>query len=129
MFAGIYDRDENSRQLLRDALGHEPELCFDPGLQFPAEIQTPRSGSERPYVAVYGHNFPASFRQAVRHWAASRGSRLLSIGYRNDWAAEQHITAGPEDFTRIMAQSAALATNFFHACLSALLTAQPFTSH
>src|SRR3546814_10235107 len=78
-FAWISVRDENSRQLIRDALGQEPELVLDPCLQFPAEIQTPRSGSERPYVAVYGHNFPASFRQAVRHWAASRGYRLLSI--------------------------------------------------
>src|SRR3546814_9493774 len=87
-------------------------------------MQTPRSGSERPYVAVYGHNFPASFRQAVRHWAASRGYRLVSIGYRNDWADEQNITAGPEDFARIMAQSAAVATNFFNGCVFALLNAR-----
>src|SRR3546814_15675882 len=53
-------------------------------------------------------------------------SRLLSIGYRNDWADEQHITAGPEDFARIMAQSAAVATNFFHGCVFALLNAKPF---
>src|SRR3546814_8753818 len=46
-FAGISVRDENSRQLIRDALGQEPELVLDPCLQFPAEIQTPRSGSER----------------------------------------------------------------------------------
>src|SRR3546814_3745502 len=50
-FAGISVRDENSRQLIRDALGQEPALVLDPCLQFPAEIQTPRSGSERPYVA------------------------------------------------------------------------------
>src|SRR3546814_8734288 len=36
------------------------------------------------------------------------------------------ITAGPEDFARIMAQSAAVATNFFHGCVFALLNAKPF---
>src|SRR3546814_19710291 len=36
------------------------------------------------------------------------------------------MTAGPEDFARIMAQSAAVATNFFHGCVFALLNAKPF---
>src|SRR3546814_10761870 len=51
----------------------------------------------------------------------------------SDWSSdvcssdlEQHITAGPEDFARIMAQSAAVATNFVHGCVFALLNAKPF---
>ena len=50
----------------------------------------------------------------------------MSIGYRNDWADEQRIDAGPEDFARLIAASKAVVTNFFHGCVFALLNAKPF---
>jgi hypothetical protein len=51
---------------------------------------------------------------------------LVSIGYRNDWADEQRIDAGPLDFARLIAGAAAVATNFFHGCVFALLNGRPF---
>jgi Polysaccharide pyruvyl transferase len=125
-FAAISVRDDNSRRLVRDALGAEPELVLDPCLQFPPTVEPNGEAAEPAYVAVYGHSFPAWFGLAVRDWATSRGLRLLSIGYRNDWADEQRIAAGPEEFARLIAQAAAVATNFFHGCVFALLNRKPF---
>jgi hypothetical protein len=126
--AAISVRDENSRKVIRDALGQDPVRVLDPCLQFPP-APAPRielALDESPYVALYGHSFPGWFRTAVRRWAKRRGYRLLSIGYRNSWADGQRITAGPAEFAALIARSAAVVTNFFHGCVFALLNAKPF---
>src|SRR5690606_38704524 len=77
-------------------------------------------------IAVYGHSFPRWFADAVRRCASEAGHRLVSIGYRNDWADEQVIDADPSHFAQFMAGAAAIATNLFHGCLFSLLNAKPF---
>ncbi|WP_243444795.1 polysaccharide pyruvyl transferase family protein [Sphingosinicella humi] len=125
-FSFISVRDENSRRMVRDALNREPELVLDPCLQFPPKVSPGQVQRRQPYIAVYGHSFPAWFTERVRRSAAAHGYKLLSIGYRNDWADEQLLTAGPERFAKLMAASAAIATNFFHGCVFALLYGRPF---
>jgi hypothetical protein len=133
-FEAISVRDETSRSVIRAALGVEPELALDPCLQFPGPADAAGSdGGESPaaagrprFVAVYGHTFSGPFGRQVRRWARSRGYRLLSVGYRNDWADEQWLAAGPRDFAQVLAQAEAVATNFFHGCVFALRNATPF---
>jgi hypothetical protein len=125
-FGSISVRDENSAQIIRDTLGQDPRLVLDPCLQFPP-LQAFPSGEPRPaYMAIYGHTFPMWFKHAVRDWASLRRYRLLSIGYRNDWADDQLLDACPESFARLMAGSVAVATNFFHGGIFALLNHKPF---
>jgi hypothetical protein len=124
-FAALAVRDENSRRLLRDSVGAEPELVLDPCLQFDKVCR--RDGACRQDTAVvYGHGFPADFAAAVRGWADDRGVRLVSIGYRNDWADAQWLSAGPEDFARAMGAARAVITNFFHGCVFSLVNEKPF---
>jgi hypothetical protein len=144
-FACVSVRDENSADLIRHALGFEPDMVLDPCLQFPLQAEFPHpspfddeelADSDRsslnhfqydePYVAVYGHNFSPRFIEAARRWAKVRGLRLVSIGYRNDWADAQWLTAGPEEFALFMCQAEAVLTNFFHGCVFALLNMKPF---
>jgi hypothetical protein len=125
-FAALSVRDENSARIVRDAVGHQPDLVLDPCLLFAPSAEPHPSQVEAPYAALYGHGFPDWFSTAARQWAVSRGLRLISIGYRNDWADEQHIAAGPERFAQLMAGASAIVTNFFHGCVFALLNAKPF---
>jgi hypothetical protein len=101
----------------------------DTGAYADAPLQADRtitSSLQEPYAAVYGHNFSPRFIEAARRWAKARGLRLVSIGYRNDWADEQWLTAGPEAFAFFMCQAEAVLTNFFHGCVFALLNMKPF---
>jgi hypothetical protein len=125
-FAAISVRDTTSRRLVQDALGTPPDLVLDPCLQFPQPVEGPWRGPRQRFVAVYGHNFSPAFQQQVQYWAKTRGVPLLSLGYRNDWADQQWLTAGPEDFAPAMARADAVATNFFHGCVFALRNARPF---
>jgi len=125
-FAMLSVRDENSKMLVRNALDIEPEMVLDPCLQFALVPEAREREHPQPYVAVYGHNFSASFIHEVRRWASSRKLPLVSIGYRNDWADEQWLTADPHDFAHFMAGARAVATNFFHGCVFALRNAKPF---
>jgi hypothetical protein len=125
-FKWISVRDENSRAIIQTALGIDPELVLDPCLQFPPKVGASTLNGRQPYVAIYGHNFTEWFKREVRCWAGAHGYTLVSIGYRNDWADRQWLTAGPEEFAEFIAQADAVATNFFHGCVFALLNRKPF---
>lgn len=122
-FAKLSVRDENSRRLIQRSMGFDPALVLDPCLQFGVPCEP---GSEPKVMAVYGHSFPDWFQSGVRRVAEDRGLRVVSIGYRNDWADAQWLTAGPEDFARFMAGASAVATNFFHGCVFAIANGKPF---
>lgn len=120
-------RDANSQTIIDHALGFEPDMVLDPCLQFPVTPEERDNDRLRtPYLAVYGHNFSESFAREIRQWADRQQLPLISIGYRNDWADEQWLTADPHDFAQFMAQAQAVATNFFHGCVFALRNAKPF---
>lgn len=127
-FAGIGVRDDNSRRLVQDALGVEPALVLDPCLQFADVCRRPSDGEADAPVIVYGHGFPAWFAERARAWADARGHRLVSLGYRNDWADEQRLDAGPEEFAQAMGAARAVITNFFHGCVFALVNEKPFVT-
>src|SRR5690606_38584620 len=71
--------------------------------------------------------FSPGFAEGVRRWAGARRCRTLSVGYRNPWADIQWIEAAPTDFAHAMARARAVATNFFHGCVFAILNERPFT--
>ncbi len=125
-FDAISVRDENSWWMLRHALGIEAPLVLDPCLQFPGaepEAGTPLAGA---YLLVYGHNFSEGFARRTRDWAHAKGLRVVSVGYRNDWADESWIEAGPLEFAAAVAGAACVATNFFHGAVFALRGRKPF---
>ncbi len=126
-FRAISVRDENSQTIIKTALGIEPQMVLDPCLQFSIEPDE-RFHNHLPgqYIAVYGHNFSESFISEIRQWAAHESLPLVSIGYRNDWADEQWITADPHDFAHFIAGAEVVATNFFHGCVFALRNSKPF---
>ena len=126
-FAAISVRDENSRTIVSNSLGFQPDLVLDPCLQFDLtpESRDPKYAGTA-YAAVYGHNFSARFVENIRQWAKRRDLPLVSIGYRNEWADEQWINADPHDFAHFIAGAEAVATNFFHGCVFALRNQKPF---
>lgn len=117
-------RDENSRQLVAGATGAEPEMVLDPVLQNPPRVAP--TAAERPYILVYGHHIPDWFAARVAAAARARSLRTISVGYRNDWADEQRLEAGPEDFAALIAGAEAVATTYFHGCVFALVNDKPF---
>ena len=126
-FECISVRDRNSKRLVDEALGRPATLVLDPCLQFARHIRSDAAlPIKGPYVAAYGHGFTGQFGRAVRHWADRRSVRVVSVGYRNDWADSQWIDAGPDDFAAFMANATAVATNFFHGCIFALVNGRPF---
>lgn len=126
-FASISIRDENSGKIIKNSLGIEPELVLDPCLQFATFSKKNNESNEGgEFAAVYGHNFSASFINKIKKWAYKRKLPLLSIGYRNEWADEQWLTADPIEFKSFIAQSEAVITNFYHGCIFAILNDKPF---
>lgn len=119
-------RDENTREVVRGATGQEPAMVLDPVLQFPPVV-TPAQ-EPAPYLLVYGHHIPDWFAARVQDAAARRGWRTISVGYRNDWADEQRLEAGPHEFAALVAGAEAVATTYFHGCVFSLAFGRPFVA-
>jgi len=115
-------RDDNSRGIVAAATGRAPAMVLDPVLLNPPHAEP---ADEAPYVLVYGHHIPEWFAGRVRQAARDRGLRTISVGYRNDWADEQRLDAGPQEFAALMAGASAVATTYFHGCCFALLNGKP----
>jgi hypothetical protein len=127
-FDSISVRDENSYWLIHGSTGTEPQLVLDPCLQFPEAISRAGTLDSRPYLLVYGHGFPDALKAAARTFADKYRLRLVSIGYRNGFADEQLLDAGPIEFARTMAGARAVVTNFFHGCVFSLVNSKPFAT-
>jgi hypothetical protein len=125
-FSAISVRDSNSRALVRSAVVRDPALVLDPCLQFARHIPMTRADGSQHYTAVYGHSFPEWFQRRLRHWSDQRGTRLVSIGYRNGWADEQRLDIGPAEFAAAIAGAQSVVTNFFHGCVFAVVNSKPF---
>jgi polysaccharide pyruvyl transferase WcaK-like protein len=126
-FAAISVRDENSRELVEASTGHDAEISLDPCLQF-SEFASPQPDAVEDYALVYGHSFPGWFAVMMRNWAQQQRMQLVSVGYSNSWADVQLIDAGPLEFARLIAGSRAVATNFFHGSVFALLNGRPWVA-
>lgn len=116
-------RDANSRRIVADATGTAPTIVLDPVLLSPPPVAPPETDS---YVLVYGHHLPDWFADRVQAAARERGWRTISVGYRNDWADDQLLDAGPIEFAGLVAGAQALVTSYFHGCVFALVNAKPF---
>ena len=125
-FDAISVRDDNSRRLVQDALGIDPAVVLDPVMLCPPGVAAEQA--ERPYLLLYGHGFEPWFLREVRAAADALGLRIVSPGYRNDVADDQRIAAGPTEFAALMAGAAAVATNFFHGAVFALVNDTPFVA-
>ncbi|HEX2970484.1 MAG TPA: polysaccharide pyruvyl transferase family protein [Bacteroidales bacterium] len=126
-FNNISARDENSFNIIRNVTGINPTVVLDPCLLFPGYKEMKNSFTARePFAAVYGHNFSASFIQKAKKWAKQKKIPLVSIGYRNDWADQQWINAGPSEYVSFIKQSEVVFTNFFHGCIFSLVFLRPF---
>lgn len=124
-FGAISVRDQNSAMLVEAATGAAPAMVLDPCLQFPEVIP---GGAPHRHLLVYGHSFPDWLAAALRRWSDRTGVPLLSFGYRNAFADEQRIDAGPEAFAEAMAGAHAVVTNFFHGCVFALVNGRPLVT-
>ncbi|MFL6726932.1 MAG: polysaccharide pyruvyl transferase family protein [Sphingomicrobium sp.] len=125
-FERISVRDRNSWHLVRGGSGREPSLVLDPCLQFADFARQAQAGGR--CAVVYGHGFPAWLKRRIRDWADRRKLELVSVGYRNEWADRELVTAGPVEFAGIMGGARAVITNFFHGCVFALLNRKPWVS-
>ncbi|HET8749308.1 MAG TPA: polysaccharide pyruvyl transferase family protein, partial [Sphingomicrobium sp.] len=127
-FSALSVRDENSWHLVRDGTSRRAEIVLDPCLQFAEIVPSDERADRGTYALVYGHSFPAWLKHSIRSWARRKRITLISLGYSNDFADAQRITAGPMEFARLMAGASAVVTNFFHGCVFALLNRKPWLS-
>jgi hypothetical protein len=97
-FHAISVQDDNSRDIVAEAIGSRPEMVLDPCLLFPPSAEGAWTGPDQPFSVVYGHNFSSWFVDAIRRAAKDRGLLTVSVSYRNDRADLQWIDAGPQDF-------------------------------
>jgi hypothetical protein len=77
------------------------------------------------YLLLYGQ-VPSALVGTVERFAADRDLRIVSVGYRFQGKAVEHISASPESWLGYFADARFIITSFFHGTVFAIINRKPF---
>lgn len=123
--SAISVRDQNSIEVL-GAMGlTSATRVLDPVFlaDFAADAIHPR---ERDYLLVYGYAFSEEMKREILNYAAEKGLRTLSAGYRHDWCDKSLDMLGPFEWLGYLLDSTCVVTTMFHGFLLSLINNKNF---
>ncbi len=122
-FDAISVRDENTRNIVKDATGKNTPIVLDPTLLYnfsTDEIMTKRISEIRDYLLVYAYITDEDMIKKIKKIAVSRGLKTLSLGYRQFWCDITLMDVGPLEWLSFYRHAAYVATSTFHGTIFAL---------
>ena len=85
-YMAISVRDETTQQLVEKVLHKKVPIVVDPVLlwDFSQDINVKTPVFDK-YIAVYGSSWNSGFVNETKRFAATKGLKLISLGFVNDW--------------------------------------------
>lgn len=125
-------RDENSRQVVSQLTGLEPQTHLDPVLVYdflkdctaiPAQVP------EKDYMILYGYagRFTKEECRHIRACAKAMGLKILCIGGVQD-ACDRFVDCSPFEVIAYFQNAACVVTDTFHGTILSVITQRPFVS-
>lgn len=127
-FDALSVRDENSRRVIAEATGRRPDLVVDPTLLHPI----PRESIGRDFsdvALVYMNPLRGAHIAAIRAWAASTRTKLVSIFYPLGWCDEHIDQQDPLKVVDAFSTAGRVITNTFHGTMFSIAHQRPFVTH
>ena len=125
-------RDENSRSIVSELIGTEPELHVDPVLayDFADEFSQILGDVDKDdYIVVYGYSGRLCDEecQAIRRYADARSLKVLNIGGVQG-CCDQFINCSPFEVLAYFKHAKAIVTDTFHGTIFASRMEVPFAT-
>ena len=132
-FSHISVRDEASAHTVKELIGKNPAIHFDPVLLygFEKELQTTpvRLPKER-YLLVYAYDTHLNNQDEItpiRDYARKNGLKIVSPGFYHSWA-DLNINVNPLELLQFFKQAECVVTDTFHGSVLSILTNRPFAA-
>lgn len=132
-FKAVSVREADTQHYLSDRTGRDVQHSLDPSMLLDQhewdDLLPSRPARREPYLLVYTVPKAGMMREAVAHFAARTGLRVVALdqGLRSAARAHDQVRdAGPEEFIELFRNAAFVVTDSFHGvCFSAVFE-KPF---
>ncbi len=131
-FHAISVRDENSRAIVRNALGVDSPITSDPTIMFSCdgELRSLRNQTEH-RVVVYSYRHPRQAIESLRALARESHAKTLCVGYAPRLGVRHFydridLSLDPIEWMREMRDASAVMTSTFHGVVFSLKFRKPF---
>lgn len=132
-FSHICVRDEASSHTVKELIGTNPAIHFDPVLLYGFEKELQTTSVRLPqgrYLLVYAYdthlNNPAEITP-IRDYARKNGLTIVSPGFYHSWA-DMNINVNPLELLQFFKQAEGVVTDTFHGSVLSILTNRPFAA-
>ncbi|WP_165640111.1 polysaccharide pyruvyl transferase family protein [Klenkia brasiliensis] len=129
-FAALSVRDQNSRAIVQELIGTDPELHLDPTLIHEFSPQhLVHAKRPKPYVVVYGYSgrFSESESRTVQRYAKNAGLEIVFIGGIQPGEGT-FVDCSPLEVLSYFAGAQAVVTDTFHGTIFSVISKTPFVS-
>lgn len=125
-FHAISVRDRNAASFVKKITDTHPNVVVDPVLLNIRDDDQKPSAARSGIALVYGEITDPKTATKCGAWAAARGLKTVSFGFRNRWCDMNLLTGGPRQFIECIQSAAFVLTSTFHGTMFAIRHGKPF---
>lgn len=120
-FDALSVRDKNSEQIIAHLCDVYPLIHIDPVLLYDFDKEIPDNVSQKDYIILYSYcgRFTKEEGEAARNFAHSRGKKLISLGFWQEWC-DEYIRANPFEVLAYFKHADYIITDTFHGAVMSI---------
>lgn len=128
-FDGISIRDKNSKEVIEELLGKEPEYHVDPVFLYDYNGKIPNEVPLREYIIVYAYGKRITEKEAekINEFARKRNKKIVTIGetQRFEW---EHLILSPFEVLAYFQHADYIITDTFHGTVFSIKYSKKFVT-
>lgn len=112
-FSYISVRDESSFEIIKKLTGKTSEIVLDPTFLIDYKSCGDLKEPDKNYLLIYAYYVPKVFRVEIINFAREKGLKIISVGYRNEWA-DKNVNVDPFEWITYIKHARYIITSTFH---------------
>lgn len=118
-------RDQNSYDILKENISIDPQIVPDPTFIYDI-LHVAKNCNKKNFILIYANDLRSNFVKKIKKFAIDSGKRIISIGYRKNWADENFTNITPFELLGYFLKSDFVFTDLFHGTIFSVLANKNF---
>lgn len=115
-FSAISVRDKNTKRIIKELTGNEPEEHLDPTLIYDFSKHIPNISCNKDFILIYAYGNRISDKKeitAIRNYAKKKDKKLIGVGMYQNWCDENTLVT-PFELLAYFQKADSVITDTFH---------------
>lgn len=125
-FKQISVRDDNSANLVKRILGHNPKVTLDPAFVWEPYGHENKIKIDEKFILVYAYTLKPIEVNQIKQFAKTKGLKIIALSYFHEWADQNVIDLGPFDWLGYFHKADYVLSGTFHGTLYSIIYKKNF---